>query len=182
MHVNKTKTMAILGVLAALSTVLTVLGTVISVDTVFFTAAAAFLAGIVVIRFGMGYGTVFFAVCASLDFIFNPNKLHVFLYLAFAGYLLLSEGSYRLLQRIEGRKKEWIHRGIRLLVFATFYIPLLCCVPQLLVSERILNLTVFYPAHFFSLQNHYLNKFHAQENRIAFLSGIQRYGILFLMF
>ena len=90
MHVNKTKKMAILGVLAALSTVLTVLGTVISVNTVFFTAAAAFLLGIVVVRFGMRYGTVFFAVCSVLDFIFNPNKIHLFLYLAFAGYLLFA--------------------------------------------------------------------------------------------
>lgn len=37
MHVNKTKKIAILGVFAALSTVFTVLGTVISVNTVFFT-------------------------------------------------------------------------------------------------------------------------------------------------
>ena len=35
MHVNKTKKIAILGVFAALSTVFTVLGTVISVNTVF---------------------------------------------------------------------------------------------------------------------------------------------------
>ena len=42
MHVNKTKKIAILGVFAALSTVFTVLGTVISVNTVFFTALAAY--------------------------------------------------------------------------------------------------------------------------------------------
>ena len=36
MHVNKTKKIAILGVFAALSTVFTVLGTVISVNTVFY--------------------------------------------------------------------------------------------------------------------------------------------------
>lgn len=145
MHVNKTKKMAILGVLAALSTVLTVLGTVISVNTVFFTAAAAFLLGIVVVRFGMGYGTVFFAVCTALDFIFNPNKLHLFLYLGFAGYLLLSEGSYRLFRKKEGKKKEWLHRAVRLGVFLALYLPLLVFVPQLLVTEQTEKMAAFYP-------------------------------------
>ncbi len=144
MHVNKTKTIVMLGVLAALSTVLTVLGTVISVNTVFFTAAAAFLSGIVVIRFGMGYGTVFFAVCATLDFIFNPNKLHLFLYLAFAGYLLLSEGSYRLLQKQEGKKRERIHLGLRLFFFLAFYIPILLFVPQLLIGKNLTKNNAFY--------------------------------------
>ena len=53
MHVNKTRAIAVLGVMAALSTVLTVLGTVISVNTVFFTAAAAFLTGIALTGWGM---------------------------------------------------------------------------------------------------------------------------------
>ena len=52
------KRITILGMMAALSTVLTVLGTVISVNTVFFTAAAAFLVGIAVISYGMGTGTI----------------------------------------------------------------------------------------------------------------------------
>lgn len=145
MHINKTKTIAVLGVLAALSTVLTVLGTVISVNTVFFTAAAAFLTGIVVMRYGMGYGVVFFVVCGVLDFIFNPNKLHIFLYLGFAGYLLLSEGTYRILPIKEQGKKEWIHRGLRLILFEALYIPLLLFVPQLLISEQIMNGIGFYP-------------------------------------
>lgn len=145
MHVNKTKTMAILGVLAALSTVLTVLGTVISVNTVFFTAAAAFLAGIVVIRFGMGYGTIFFAVCSVLDFIFNPNKIHLFLYIGFAGYLILSEGSYRVIQKKMGVPGLWLHRGLRLVFFLVLYLPLICFVPQLLVSEEMMKMAGFYP-------------------------------------
>ena len=59
MHVNKTKKIAILGVFAALSTVFTVLGTVISVNTVFFTALAAYLLGIIVVRFGIKEGILF---------------------------------------------------------------------------------------------------------------------------
>lgn len=137
--------MAILGVLAALSTVLTVLGTVISVNTIFFTAAAAFLAGIVVIRFGLGYGTVFFAVCSVLDFILNPNKIHLFLYLGFAGYLLLSEGSFRAIHKKRGERGKWLHRGLRLLFFLMLYLPMISFIPQLFVSEEIIKMKAFYP-------------------------------------
>lgn len=145
MHISKTKTMAVLGVLAALSTVLTVLGTVISVNTIFFTAMAAFLAGIAALRYGMGYGTIFFGVCALLDFIFNPNKLHVFLYLGLGGYLLISEGSYRLLQKRKIDSREWIHRVFRLLIFLSIYLPLLFFVPKLLISDKFLQIAAFYP-------------------------------------
>ena len=78
MHVNKTKKIAILGVFAALSTVFTVLGTVISVNTVFFTALAAYLLGIIVVRFGIKEGILFYFVCAALDFFVNPDKMHLF--------------------------------------------------------------------------------------------------------
>ena len=88
MHVNKTKKIAILGVFAALSTVFTVLGTVISVNTVFFTALAAYLLGIIVVRFGIKEGILFYFVCAALDFFVNPDKMHVILYLALAAYIL----------------------------------------------------------------------------------------------
>lgn len=94
MHVNKTKKIAILGVFAALSTVFTVLGTVISVNTVFFTALAAYLLGIIVVRFGIKEGILFYFVCAVLDFFVNPNKMHAILYLALAAYILLSEGIF----------------------------------------------------------------------------------------
>lgn len=105
MHVNKTKKIAILGVFAALSTVFTVLGTVISVNTVFFTALAAYLLGIIVVRFGIKEGILFYFVCAALDFFVNPNKMHVILYLALAAYILLSEGIFLLMQK--KNLKEW---------------------------------------------------------------------------
>ena len=75
MHVNKTKKIARLGVFAALSTVFTVLGTVISVNTVFFTALAAYLLGIIVVRFGIKEGILFYFVCAALDFFVNLDIL-----------------------------------------------------------------------------------------------------------
>lgn len=149
MYVKKAKTIAILGMMAALSTVLTVLGTVISVNTVFFTAAAAFLAGIAVIYYGMGAGTLFLCVCAALDFLVNPNKLHVFLYLALAIYILVCEGSYQAMGKMApGRRKEWLHRFMRFLVFAILYTLLVIFLPQLLVSDKLLNRSWFLPVMF----------------------------------
>lgn len=129
------KKMAVLGILAALSAVLLVLGTVISVNTVFFTALASFLVGIAVVLYGIRYGTVFYLVCGALDFLLNPDKLHVILYLGFAGYILVSEGTYLLLKKItDPKKKEWIHRAVRLVVFALLYIPAVVLVPQMFIS------------------------------------------------
>lgn len=141
------KRMSVLGMMAALSTVLTVLGTVISVNTVFFTAAAAFLVGIAVVFYGMGAGTLFLCVSAALDFLVNPNKLHVFLYLALAIYILICEGSYQGMAALpSGRKKEWLHRLIRLCVFAVLYVLLVLFLPQLLVSDRLTGRPWFFPA------------------------------------
>ena len=135
-----------MGVMAALSTVLTVLGTVISVNTVFFTAAAAFLAGVMLIRYGKGAGVLFYVVCAVLDFFLNPDKLHVLLYLGLAGYIVLSELFYSLLRVEDARKKEWIHRGIRFVLFAVIYLPLALFLPRLFVNEEILNEVWLLPA------------------------------------
>ncbi len=139
MLLGKTKKMAMLGIMAALSTVLAVLGTVISVNTVFFTAAAAFLAGIAVVQYGLGLGVIFFLVCSTLDFLVNPNSFHILLYIVFAGYLVVSEGSYKWLKKWDGRVKEWIHRGIRFVVFSFLYVPVMIFLPGLFVAETALE-------------------------------------------
>lgn len=128
MHIkNRTQKLAMAGAMAALSTVLMLLGTYISVNTLFFTAAAAFFAGTAVVIFGNAYGVLFYLLCVLLDFIWNPDKLHVLLYVLLAGYFCTSEISWNLLEKWQkGRKKAWIHRGIRLVVFAVFYVPAVC--------------------------------------------------------
>ena len=133
MHVNKTKKIAILGVFAALSTVFTVLGTVISVNTVFFTALAAYLLGIIVVRFGIKEG----------NFFVNPNKMHVILYLALAAYILLSEGIFLLMQK--KNPKEWVHCVIRLMIFLLIYVPMIFFFPKLLFGDAMQKMTAFYP-------------------------------------
>lgn len=134
-HVNQARRVAVLGVMAALSVVFLLLGTVVPVNTVFFTSGAAFFAGIAVVLYGSGYGVVFYAACGALDFLLNPNKLHVFLYLFLAGYVLLSEIIWKGLAKMpQGKKKEWIHRGIRFGLFACFYVPLVFVAPELVYA------------------------------------------------
>ena len=128
MHVNKTKKIAILGVFAALSTVFTVLGTVISVNTVFFTALAAYLLGIIVVRFGIKEGILFYFVCAALDFFVNPNKMHVIL-------LLMQKKNL----------KEWAHCVIRLVIFLLIYVPMIFFFPKLLFGDAMQKMAAFYP-------------------------------------
>lgn len=148
MHINQANRMALLGVMAAVATVFLLLGTIIPVNTLFFTAAAAFLAGIATVMFGGRLGFVFYMACGALDFLLNPNKFHVFLYLMLAGYTLLSEIIWKGMERetaetpdvvSTGRRKEWLHRGIRFILFLILYIPLLIFVPELFVSADILK-------------------------------------------
>ena len=133
MHVAKR--MAVLAMMAALSMVLILLGTVIPVNTLFFTAAAAYMTGIAVVLYGKVQGSVYFAVCLSLDFFLNPDKLHVFLFVLFGGYILISEITYRLLtEKRKDRTKERIHRVIRLCLFiagsfcrGNYFVPVGSC-------------------------------------------------------
>ena len=144
MHVDqgdisrRTKRVAVLGVMAAISVILLVLGTLISVNTVFFTAMAAFLVGIAVVKYGFGAGTMLFLGCAVLDLILNPNKLHVLLYLAMAGFILVSEGSYILLEKriFDQKKRNLIHLICRFTFFMTVYCLLIFLLPRLLMSQE----------------------------------------------
>ncbi|MBO4396709.1 MAG: hypothetical protein J5819_10245 [Eubacterium sp.] len=96
---KRTRMVATLGVMAAISVILLVLGTLISINTVFFTAAASFLVGIAVVKYKFGAGLMIFLGCAVLDLLLNPDKFHVFLYLAMGGFILFGEGTYKLLEK-----------------------------------------------------------------------------------
>lgn len=137
--------MAVLGVMAALSTVLLILSTISTVNTVFFTVLASFFVGVAVVVYGAAYGFIFYIVCGLLDFLFNPNVLHVFLYMAMAGYLFLSELIWKKMPLKESRKKEWIHRGIRILLIVGLDISVLYFLPELFLAEGFLEKKWFVP-------------------------------------
>lgn len=138
MHIAKR--MAALAMMAALSMVLILLGTVIPVNTLFFTAAAAYMTGIAVVLYGKVQGSVYFAVCLCLDFFLNPDKLHVLLFVFFGGYILISEITYQwLTEKRKDQKIEQVHRVIRLILFMAGFVPVACFVPDLLVEGTTLS-------------------------------------------
>lgn len=77
--------------IAALSTVFLMLGTFIPVNTIFFTALAAYFIGYSVYKYGLKYGGLQWVACVLLDALLNPDKLNWILYLCFGGYIFFSE-------------------------------------------------------------------------------------------
>lgn len=134
---ERTRMVATLGVMAAVSVILLVMGTLISINTVFFTALAAFLVGIAVVKYHFAAGLMLFFGCGILDLVFNPDKFHVLLYLAMAGFILFSEGSYKILEKrvMDPRKRNGIHLVCRIVVFFLAYIPLAIFIPRLFLTD-----------------------------------------------
>ena len=135
---SRTRMVATLGVMAAVSVILLVLGTLISINTVFFTAAASFLVGIAVVKYKFGAGLMLFLGCAVLDLLLNPDKFHVFLYLAMGGFILFGEGTYKLLEKriTNPAKRSVVHMVIRAGIFAAGYVPLIIWLPRLFLTEE----------------------------------------------
>ena len=136
MHVNKTKKIAILGVFAALSTVFTVLGTVISVNTVFFTALAAYLVGYAIFRYGLPAGLMQCVICTLLDAFLNPDKFNFFVYLGFGIYIIFSEFVFQKANKIKDPKKKMRRQLIyNWILFNIIYIPTVLFFENILIRE-----------------------------------------------
>lgn len=126
MHVNKTRALAGAALISAFSVILLLAGTFISVNTLFFTALAAYLTGYSIYKYGLPYGAMQLAVCVLLDVFLNPQKFHWFLYLCLGMYIFLSEVSFRKWNRIvDIRKKMRVQLIFGWILFNIMYIPML---------------------------------------------------------
>ncbi|MCM1245855.1 MAG: hypothetical protein NC293_09470 [Roseburia sp.] len=126
MHINKTRALAGVALLSAFSLLLLLLGTFASVNTLFFTAMAAYLVGYSISKYGLSYGGMQLAVCVLLDIFLNPDKFHWFLYLCLGVYIFLSEVSFRKWNRIADlRKKMRVQLIFGWILFNIIYIPVL---------------------------------------------------------
>ena len=135
---RRTKMIAALAIMTAVSTVFLLIGSFIAVNTVFFTAAASFLVGIIVVKYGFGAGLMLFMGSAILDLLLNPEKFHVILYLAMGGFILIAEGTYKLLEKhiMNPMTRNLLHLVIRLAVFFALYIPVAIFFPMLFLSSE----------------------------------------------
>lgn len=138
MHV-KTKQMAFLGIMAALSVLLLLLGNLIEINTLFFMAAASFLVGIAIREYGLAAGVVFFAVCLVAGEIFLPNKLYGITYAGMGLYVWLNEAAYRLLsaKKENGHPRKVIFWVVKIIIFNCIYLPILFLFPELIIGKSL---------------------------------------------
>lgn len=138
MHVNRTRAMAGAAMMSALSVILLLLGTFISVNTLFFTALAAYLIGFTVNKYGFRYGGIQFAACSLFDVFLNPDKFHWILYVCLGGYIFLSELIFQKMNHIKDLKKKMrVQLIYNWILFNIIYIPLLLFFQNLLFTGGI---------------------------------------------
>lgn len=133
MHVNKTRAIAGTALMSAFSVILLMAGTFVSVNTLFFSALAAYLIGFSVNQYGFRYSGVQLAACTLLDVFLNPDKLNGILYLCLGLYIFLSELIFQKKNHIEDAgKKMRVQLIFNWILFNIIYIPLILFFQQLL--------------------------------------------------
>ena len=128
----RTKRLATLGVLAAFSVLLIVLGAVIETSTLFFLSAASFCVGIAIREWGLRYGISFLAATILVGLLVAPNKMYCVTFAGMGLYLCLAE----ILWNKFGNKKVLLWCG-KYIVFNLMYVPTIIFMPQLLISKEI---------------------------------------------
>lgn len=137
MHVNNTRAMAGTALTAALSVVLLLLGTFVPVNTLFFTAMAAYLIGYSINKYGLKYGFAQLTVSVLLDLFLNPDKIHWLLYLCLGGYIFLCEVIFAKWNHAEeGKKKLRVQLICNWVIFQIIYVPFLICLRHLFPIEN----------------------------------------------
>lgn len=142
MHV-KAKQVAILGLMAAVVTVLMILSSVIKTSTMFLLAAAAFMVGVSIREYGVRIGFGFFIACILLGFLLSPNKFYVFTYAGFSLYVLWDEVAYTVLAREFFRRyRRILFMFSKFLLFNVIYLSLLFLFPKIIFAGE-LNMQVY---------------------------------------
>lgn len=103
MHV-KAKSIAMSGIMLALTMLCMLLGNMLEMNTLFFLAAASYFNGIIFREFGSRVAAAFYLAGVLLGVIVSPNKFYVVSYAAMGLYILLAEGAWRLLEKRNLRK------------------------------------------------------------------------------
>lgn len=135
MYVNKTKALAGVALLCGFSVLLQMLGTFISVNTLFFTALAAYLIGFSIHRYGLRYGGMQLSACTLLDVMLNPDKFHWILYGCLGIYIFFSEFIFCKGNRIQDIKKKMrVQLIYNWILFNIIYIPLVLFFQNLLFA------------------------------------------------
>ena len=137
MHV-KAKTVALGGLLLALTVVFMALGSIIETSTLFLLAAASFFVGIVIREFGLRAGGAFYLAAVLLGSITAPNKFYVLTFAAMGLYIWGIEAVWRWLEKrpsIQNRHVIfWISKYV---IFNLVYIPVVLAFRDMLFSQAV---------------------------------------------
>lgn len=135
MHV-KAKTVALGGLLLALTVVFMALGSVIETSTLFLLAAASFFVGIVVREFGLKAGGAFYLAAVLLGAIIAPNKFYVLTFAAMGLYIWGIEAVWRCLEkRPDMTRRYTIFWLAKYVIFNIVYIPIVILFRDLLFAR-----------------------------------------------
>lgn len=132
----KAKTVALGGLLLALTVVFMALGSIIETSTLFLLAAASFFVGIVVREFGLKTGGVFYLAAILLGAITAPNKFYVLTFAAMGLYIWGIEAVWRWLEKHPEMTWRytvfWIAKYV---IFNIVYIPIVLFFRELLFGQ-----------------------------------------------
>lgn len=162
----KSSDIAYTGILIALGVVFVMLGGYFEGSTLFFLAAAAFLAGVAAHNVSMVCAVLFTVGTALLGLILAPQKLYIATFAVFCIYVLLAEGLEQRLQASyaggqrgsgvsEGKKKA-VCWGIKAVVYHLLLIGSLFLMKELfgldaLFGEKLLTLKQNYAVVFWGV-------------------------------
>ena len=131
MLLNKSRKIALLGLLLAINQIFIILAAVLDISSLSFLAVAAFMIGIAILETSLRDGAIFFIASCLLGLILCPQPLYIVSYAAMGVYVLLKEF---LEKRYKGKKSRWFLWALKLLGFNIYFIPLLLVFPQILLE------------------------------------------------
>ena len=135
MHV-KAKTVALGGLLLALTVVFMALGSIIETSTLFLLAAASFFVGIVVREFGLKTGGAFYLAAVLLGAITAPNKFYVLTFAAMGLYIWGIEAVWKWLEKHPEMPQRY-KVFVKYVIFNVIYIPVVILFRDLLFAQAV---------------------------------------------
>ena len=131
MLLNKSRKIALLGLLLAINQIFIILAAVLDISSLSFLAVAAMVIGIAILETGLRDGIIFFVASCLLGLILCPQPLYIVSYAVMGVYVLLKECLER---KLKGKKPLWQIWLWKLLGFNIYFVPMLLFFPQILLE------------------------------------------------
>lgn len=134
----KAKDLTLSAVCLAISMILILAESVLSISTLFLLSLAGFLIGIVIREVGLKFGFVYFIASFALSFILAPDKIKLVIFLGAEIYLLLRELAWEYLEKREKmdiKRLKLRYFLAKLFSFNLLFVPFLSFFPELIMPH-----------------------------------------------